>query len=804
MFDRILQDFRSALRSLRMRPGTSALAVLTLACGLGAAAAILGVVNGVLLRALPYPAAEQLIAFNEVDEHGGQMPLARPNADDLIAAQRDFGAIGLYGSGSGSISGGEAVVRGRGTLAAGDFFRVFGVAPILGRTFGANERDRVAVIDHALWLDVFGGREDLTGMTVDIFGEHLQVVGVMPAGFAFPSATRVWLPADPGAAGNTSRTAHNWQMVGRIDSIEALPAARTAASAVAARLRTQYGDEMDASDFALTPLRDRIVAPVRTALSVLAAGALLLLLIASVNTINLLMAMTWSRSRELAIRAALGARARRLARHILMESAILTALATVLGLLGARVALDFLVRLAGDSLPRADEIHLAAGPVLAMLGFAVVLALIVGLVAARNSVVRADAGELRAGGRGVTLGRSQQRLQTGLLVTQTAIAAMLLVGAGLLGRTFLALLAVDPGFQPQGALTVRLSLPPPADAAAGTQLANRYEELMRQFAVLPGVSAVGGSNALPLTDDGANGSFFPGTVTGIADFSTSQALGYAEYRVASADYFAAAGIPLERGRVFRATDQPDSAHVALISRSLAEKTWGGRDAIGQTLQFGNMDGDLRPLTVVGIVGDVHENGLAAPPRGTIYVDLAQRPQVASEFSVVVRGSAPVAQMSREVRAILARHAPDIPYALAPLAAVQAASLDRNTFTLVLFGVFAGVALALAIGGIYGLMAFSVGQRRAEFALRQALGASRGGVARLVLLRGLRIGVAGLLIGLGAALAGSHALRSLLFGVAPTDPWTLLAVAIVLLGTLAVACLVPAWRASATAPRSVLD
>lgn len=802
MFDRILQDFRSALRSLRMRPGTSALAVLTLACGLGAAAAILGVVDGVLLRALPYPHAGQLIALDEVDEQGRQMPFARPNAEDFIAAQRDFSAIGMYGYGSGSIAGGEAVVRGTGAIIAEDFFRVFGVAPMLGRTFGADERERVAVIDHSLWIGLFGGRSDLGDMQVDMFGEHLQVVGVMPAGFAYPPGTRVWMPAS-GPPG-TSRTAHNWRMVGRIRSIDALPAARSAASTLARRLKADLGEGTDASDFALTPLRDRIVAPVRTALSVLAAGALLLLLIASVNTINLLMAMTWSRSRELAIRAALGARARRLARHILMESAILTALATVLGLLGARVALDFLVRLAGDSLPRADEIHLAAGPVLAMLGFAVVLALIVGLVAARNSVVRADAGELRAGGRGVTLGRSQQRLQTGLLVTQTAIAAMLLVGAGLLGRTFLALLAVDPGFQPQGALTVRLSLPPPADAAAGTQLANRYEELMRQFAVLPGVSAVGGSNALPLTDDGANGSFFPGTVTGIADFSTSQALGYAEYRVASADYFAAAGIPLERGRVFRATDQPDSAHVALISRSLAEKTWGGRDAIGQTLQFGNMDGDLRPLTVVGIVGDVHENGLAAPPRGTIYVDLAQRPQVASEFSVVVRGSAPVAQMSREVRAILARHAPDIPYALAPLAAVQAASLDRNTFTLVLFGVFAGVALALAIGGIYGLMAFSVGQRRAEFALRQALGASRGGVARLVLLRGLRIGVAGLLIGLGAALAGSHALRSLLFGVAPTDPWTLLAVAIVLLGTLAVACLVPAWRASATAPRSVLD
>lgn len=804
MLDRLNQDFRSALRSLRMRPGTSALAVLTLACGLGAATAILGVVHGVLLRALPYPHAEQIIAFNEVAEHGGQMPLARPNADDLIAAQRDFGAIGLYGSGTGSISGGEAVVRGRGTLVDGDFFRVFGVAPMLGRTFGADERERVAVIDHSLWIGLFGGREDLSGMSVDVFGEHLQVIGVMPAGFAFPSATRVWLPADRIAAGNTSRTAHNWQMVGRIKSIDALPAARTAASALAARLRAEYGDEIDATDFALTPLRDRIVAPVRSALWVLGAGALLLLLIASVNTINLLMAMTWSRSRELAIRAALGARARRIARHILLESAILTALATGLGLVGAHFALDFLVRLAGDSLPRADELHLAAGPILAMLGFAILLALVVGLVAARNSVARADAGELRAGGRGVTLGRSQQRLQTGLLVTQAAIAAMLLVGAGLLGRTFLALLAVDPGFRPQGALSVRVSVPPATDAASGTRLANRHEELMRAFAALPGVTAVGGTNALPLTDDGANGSFFPASVASIADFNNSEALGYAEYRVASEGYFAAAGIPLVRGRVFRATDQPDSQPVAIVSRSLAERTWPGRDPIGQALQFGNMDGDLRPLTVVGVVGDVHENGLAAPPRGTIYVDLAQRPQVASEFSVVVRGSAPIAQTGREVRGVMSRIAPDIPYAIAPLAAVQAASLDRNTFALVLFGVFAGVALALTIGGIYGLMAFSVGQRRTEFALRQALGASRGGVARLVLSRGLRIGLAGLLIGLVAALAGARALRSLLFGVAPTDPWTLFGVAVVLLGTLAVACLVPAWRASATAPRSVLD
>ncbi len=804
MLDSVYQDSLSALRALRNRSGTSLLAVIILASGLGMATAILGVVNGVLLSALPYPQPAQLVAMNEVGVKGNHMAFARPNAEDFIDVQRDFSTVGLYAGGATSIATAQTATRGGGAYVAHDFFRVLGIAPALGRTFGADERDRVAVIGHSLWLNLFGGNRNLGDMYVDVFGEHLRVIGVMPAGFAFPPAARVWLP-DETQTGNDSRTAHNWRMIARLASADALPQARTAAQAIAERLKTEFGDSTDAVGFSVTPLRDTLVASVRPALWVLGAGALLLLLIASVNTINLLMAMTWSRSREFAVRAAMGARAGRLARHIVMESVVLMALAVALGLIGAHFVLGALVRLAGDSLPRAAEVHVGGGPVYFMLGFAALLALIIGTLAARNSIARADTGELRSGGRGMTLGRPQVRLQVGLLIAQTAVAAMLLVGAGLLGRTFLALLDVDAGFQPQGALSVRVSLPPPSDDAGNVRVANRHADLMRQFAVLPGVTTVGGTNALPLTDDGANGSFFASSVTSMSDFAKNpQALGYAEYRVASPDYFVAAGIPLEKGRAFTDADQPDSLPVALISRSLARSVWGENKAIGQAVQFGNMDGDLRPLTVVGIVGDVHENALDAPPRGTIYVALAQRPQAASEFSIVVRGTLPIAQMGREVRGIMTRSAPDIPFAIAPLSAVQASSLGRNTFTLVLFGVFAGVALALTIGGIYALMAFTVGQRRNEFALRQALGCSRSGVARLVLARGLRIGVVGLVIGLIAGLAGARALRSLLFGVAPFDPWTLLAVAVVLLGTLCAACLLPAWRASATAPRAVLD
>jgi predicted permease len=502
------------------------------------------------------------------------------------------------------------------------------------------------------------------------------------------------------------------------------------------------------------------------------------------------------------VRTALGAPRLRLARQSVLESALLTAAAFALGLLFAQGCLQVLIGLAGDSLPRADEVGFDARVVVAMLGLAAALAVLLGLLPHwRNP----HANALAEQGRAATLGHRGVRLRAALLIAQTALTVMLLIGAGLLGRSFLQLLRVDPGFRPQGAVALDLSLPQSADPASARVAATRYSELMRRIAVLPGVRAVGGINALPLTDTGWNGAFWDAAAVPTLDdlAHLPPQLGYAEYRVASAGYFAAIGIPLQRGRLFDDRDGAEAPHVALISAALARSVWPDRDPIGQKLQYGNMDGDMRALTVIGIVGDVHDYGMDREVRGTVYLDIQQRPKAAGNFSVVVRGDAAADALIAELRAELAHGEPDLPVAFHTLPQLYASSLDNRRFSLSLFGLFAAVALGLALAGVYGLMAYAVSERRAEFSLRMALGSTRARVLRFVLAQGLRLTLIGLTLGCAAALAASRLLESLLFSVSVTDPLTYLAVASLLLVASLGACGVPAWRAARTDPRSSL-
>jgi predicted permease len=410
--------------------------------------------------------------------------------------------------------------------------------------------------------------------------------------------------------------------------------------------------------------------------------------------------------------------------------------------------------------------------------------------------------ELRESGRGQSPGRSHLRLRAALLVGQTCLTTALLVGAGLLGRSFLALLAVDPGFDADGAMSVQLSRPFSREPAVVAETARRYEALMDALRGLPGVGAVGGVNALPLGDAGSDGAFWDGAVTDFAHLP--KPIGYAEFRVASRGYFEAAGIPLLAGRAFDAGDRAGGEQVALISAAAARATWGDADPLGRRIQYGNMDGDTHPLTIVGVVGDVREHRLDRAPAGTVYVNLAQRPLAASEFNLVVRTSLQPAALAPALRQVLDRDAGDIPHALAPLAGMRSAALADRRFSLLLLGAFAAVAFALAAGGLYGLMAFAIGQRTHEFALRQALGATRTRIAGLVFGSGLAIGGLGIAAGLGLALSGTRAAGRLLYGVSPHDPATLAGVALLLGATLLAACALPARRACAIAPREALS
>jgi predicted permease len=796
----LLPDLRFAVRSLRSHAGTATFAVLTLAMGMAAAIAIFCVIDAVLLRSLPYPQAAQLTQIRELGDNGHAMALAYPNYEDFVASVDQFSAVAFHNADTGTLRSGDTAVRATIDFSGGDFFKVLGVAPQLGRTFATGEHDKVAVIGYGLWQGLLQARADVLGSTIDLDGERHTIIGVMPAGFAFPENTVAWRPMldDPG----TSRSAHNFEAVGRLRAGAQLGQACLAANSLATRLKARFGKETDAVAFDLTPLGDAIAAPVRSALLLLAAGTAFLLLIAISNTTNLLLALNGARSRELAVRAALGASKARLARQILLESLLIAAIATVIALVVAAAAIRVLVHIAGSSLPRADDIHLSPGIVAISAVVAVAIAAIAGGAVLWSSRRQSTIGELRESGRGQSPGRSHLRARTLLLVGQTALTTVLLVGAGLLGRSFLTLLAVDPGFDADGAVSVQVSQPWTRDPAAAEATARRYAELMKAFSQLADVSSVGGVSSLPLTPSGANGSFWDGSVTNLD--SPPSAIGAAEFRVASADYFKAAGIPLLHGRSFDNSDRLDGEHVAVISAAAAHATWGDRDPIGQRIQFGNMDGDTHALTIVGVVGDVHERRLDRAPTGAVYVNLDQRPMVAAEFNIVVRSRLPVAASMSELRDRMQDIAAGIPYSLHPLAEVRATALADRRFSLILLGAFAAVAFVLAIGGLYGLMAFAVGQREHEFALRQALGSSRSHIARLVLGSGLRIGTGGIALGLIGAILGARAARSLLYGVPASDPLTLVGVSALLLGTLLLACLLPARRACAVAPREALS
>jgi len=798
-----LRDCSLALRLLIGRPGFSTLAIMSLALGFGAAIAILSVADAVLLRALPYPDAQRLVSVREIDGNGKTMSLADLNYRDLRDGLHGFASIAQYGGGTDLIVSGNRSKRADVRAVSGAFFDVLGVAPALGRRFGSDDGAdaHVAVISHALWRELFGADPDLSKLHVDTNGEKLQVIGVMPERFEFPAHTNVWFPRALFAA-ETSRTAHNRSAIARLAPGADLGQVRADALALGQRLKQQYGKDIDAAGFTLIPLRDALVGQAQNALWALSCGAAFLLLIAGVNATNLFLALALSRRKESAVRTALGAPRLRLARQSVLESALLTAAAFALGLLFAQGCLQVLIGLAGDSLPRADEVGFDARVVVAMLGLAAALAVLLGLLPHwRNQ----HANALAEQGRAATLGHRGVRLRAALLIAQTALTVMLLIGAGLLGRSFLQLLRVDPGFRPQGAVALDLSLPQSADPASARVAATRYSELMRRIAVLPGVRAVGGINALPLTDTGWNGAFWDAAAVPTLDdlAHLPPQLGYAEYRVASAGYFAAIGIPLHRGRLFDDRDGAEAPHVALISAALARSVWPDRDPIVQKLQYGNMDGDMRALTVIGIVGDVHDYGLDHDVRGTVYLDIDQRPKAAGNFSVVVRGDAAADALIAELRAELAHGEPDLPVAFHTLPQLYASSLDNRRFSLSLFGLFAAVALGLALAGVYGLMAYAVSERRAEFSLRMALGSTRARVLRFVLAQGLRLTLIGLTLGCAAALAASRLLESLLFSVSVTDPLTYLAVASLLLVASLGACGVPAWRAARTDPRSSL-
>jgi putative ABC transport system permease protein len=807
-------DLRHAARLLVKQAGVTSIAILTLGLGIGATTAIFSVVYGVLLRPLPYPQPERLAAIWEVNHRGTHSRLADPNFDDFRDRNRTFSLMAKYTEWVTSITGAREPTRTAVAAVTRDFFNVIGVQPALGRGLTTEDArvgaEPVVIVSHRYWTETLGSALPLPATHLRIEDRVYTLVGVMPAGFQFPAHVDVWRPAELDPE-NTSRTSHNYRAVGRLRDGVAVGRASADLSAIARdviRHSPEQGEYLLA-DAEAVPLQASLTGGVGSPLYVLLGAVFFLLLVACANVTNLLLAQAAARQRELAVRHALGAGRRRIVRQFVAEALVLAAAGCLTGLVVAALGVSGLIALAPADLPRLDEVSVS-WPVLGFAaGLSSLVALALGLLTAWRATRRDPREALLDGGRGQAGTGSSQRIGRVIVAAQLAITVVLLVGAALLGRSLQRVLSVDPGFRTEHIVTMDLKVPSSDEPAAGARLAAFYADTLGRLRAIPGVDEVAAASAVPLDGGLPDGMFLhlaPGDAPHDMDdlrlrFQRKDRFGTADYCAASPGYFHALGIPLVRGRLFDERDGPDRPHVAVVSESLARAQWPGDDPIGRTVEFGNMDGDLRPLTIVGVVGDTREYGLEQPPRPTLYVDLLQRPGFST--TVVMRSGGDPQAMTGAATAVLRQLAPDVPPRFRTFDEIVAASLGARHFNLTLVAVFASTALLLAVAGIYSVMAYTVTRRRREIGVRMALGASPGRVVRGIIGHGLATTAAGLATGVLAALALTRTLRSLLFDVTPTDPVAFAAVTAVLAGVAALACYAPASRASRVEPVEAL-
>jgi putative ABC transport system permease protein len=811
----VLSDCQYGLRQLRKNSGATAVMVFTLALGIGATTAIFSVVYGVLLRPLPYTNPNRIMAVFEVSAEGRWAHLADPNFDDFRDQNRSFQAIAKYNDYVVSVSGASQPSRTAVAHVSPDFLKVFSIQPVFGRDFTAGDAKKGAgptvLVSHGYWRQDLGSPQDLSQAHLKIDGAVYSVIGVLPAGFRFPADVDLWLPTDLEGE-NRSRTSHNYNAVGRLRDGVSVEQANRDISAIARRIHDTSSEQSEylLKDGIVVPLQESITGKARSPLLVLLGAAGFLLLVACANVANLLLSQASVRERELAIRSALGAARGRLVRQFLTEAFLLSLVGGGLGVLGAFGGVAGLVALAPGNLPRVNSVSISS-PVLV---FAFLLSTAVAAGLGAFTAARATSGDPRKGlgegGRGQAGSPGSQRVGRAIVAAQIAITLVLVVGAGLLGRSLMKVLEVNPGFRVDKIVTMDVSLPwvedPKAKASQGIFFSNLIEGLKQ----IPGVRKVGATSGLPLVDGGLPDGMFllmaqneiPKTTDDlVAMFQQKERLGVADFGVVTAGYFQALGIPLIRGRIFDERDGPNSPHVAVVSESLARDRWPNQDAIGHTIEFGNMDGDLRLLTIVGIVGDTHEYGLDVPPRPTVYVNLFQRPRPA--ITITMLSDADTRSVVSAARGILHDLDPEVPAKFQTFSQVYSASLGSRRFNVILIGFFGTVALLLATAGVFGVMAYSVSRRTREIGVRVALGAGSGDVLRMILSQGLRTIFIGVAIGIAGSLALTRTVESLLFGVTATDPLTFGGVTLLLVGAALLACFIPARRATKVDPMVAL-
>ncbi len=802
----LLQDLRYGLRMLAKNPGFTAVAVMTLALGIGANTAIFSVVNAVLLRPLPYQQPDHLVKvwgnFAGIGLANNQNWISAPEFKDLESQNRSFSHIAAMSDASFNLIINGSPQRIEGALVSPSLFPMLGVQALWGRTFLPEEsqpgRDAVVLLNYGLWQRGFGGDRSIVGRRLNINGISYAVVGVMPAGFQYPNDADMWGPLafQPSDLVPNNRGNHGLEVLARIKPDLSLEQARSDMKALTKAVEEQnpnYPYVRFQFAFTLTPLLEETVSDIQKALWILTGAVALVLLIACANVANLLLVRASGREREIAIRIAIGASRRRLIGQLLTESVLLAVVGGAAGLLIARWGLAVLINISSAIFPRLAGASVDGR----VLGFTMLVALgtgiIFGLVPALQCVRDVNHESLKEGGRSASGSSASQRLRHSLVAAELALSLVLLNGAGLLLRSFWRLQQVDGGFQPDHVLTMRVSLPE-TRYSRPEQVRAFFRDAVDRISRLPGVQAAGAVSDLPLSGQGTSGTTTMDTHAVPPDAASPEA----DWRVVTPGYFQAMGIARISGRYFDDHDADESPPVAIVDETLAKTYWPNEDTVGKRLHLGGVESKAPWMTVVGVVRHVRYRTLEAQSRTEVYWPEAQNPS--SSLSLAIRTSSDphnfATTAQKEVQAV----DPQQPvYRVRTMEELLENSLARRRLSMLLLSIFAGAALLLAAVGIYGIMSYWVNQRAREMGIRMALGADRFDLLRLVVQQSLILAGVGVAIGLVSSLASTRLVSSLLFDVKPSDPPTLATVAIGLAGVALLASWAPAHRATKVDP-----
>jgi predicted permease len=815
----MLKDIRFALRQLLKQPAFTAIAVVTVALAIGATTAVLSLVNGLLVRPLPYREPQQLVLLLQhfKSQNLDRIPVSPPEFKDYEMRAHSFEKLGAFGYTNFNLAGEDKPERIPGATVTAGVLPLLGVSPLQGRFFDAQEctlgRDNVVIISARLWQHRFNSDPQIVGKKLLLDGKNYTVVGVMPATFDFPlqlfnlgnggqfgGRAEIWKPLAFTNAEMKQRGSRSYAIIGRLAGGTSVVQAQSEIETLNAQMRLEHPNNYSQDNSFggdVLQLQALAVARMRPALFILLGAVFLVLLIACANLTTMLLARAAAREREIAIRVALGAGRLRLLKQVFTESVLLALIGGTAGVVLALWGIELLKTIGAQTVPRLREVNVdlvVLGVTAAIcVGTGIMFGLAPGLVSARQELTEA----LKEGGRSSTGGARRNRLRNGLVIAEVALALVLLSGAGLLLKSFARLQNVNPGFNPRNALTFEISLPKvqyPNDPS----IIRFNNEAQRRIASLPGVQSAGFSTILPLAGTNSDSSFaIEGQPSNDRNPSPDE-----ENREVSPDYFRALEIPLIKGRFFTDADNADAPPVIIVNQAFAKKFWPNQEAVGKRIVMGGMSEHPNWITIIGVVGDVRHFGLDVDPKPEMYVPFTQDPYFTAIY--VVRSNQDPASLLPGIRREIQAIDPAVPLAsVRTFERVIADSVAPRRLSVVLLGVFAGVAVLLASVGIYGVMSFIVVQRTREIGVRMALGAQRSDVLKLILVRSLKLISAGAAIGLIVALLSAGALRALLYNVSAFDTPTFVLVTILLAAVALAASYLPAMRATRADPMTAL-